>query len=40
MPKIIVSGGTITFEELQNGTNDMLMKLGRFIPLYGTFLLT
>ena len=31
MPKIIAFGVTITFEELQNGTNDMLMKLGKFM---------
>ena len=31
MPKIIASGITITFEELQNGTNGMLMKLDRFM---------
>ena len=32
--------GTITFEELQNGTNGMLMKLGRFMLFYDTFLIT
>ena len=39
MPKIIASGGTISFEELQNGRNGMLMKLGRFMSLYDIFLL-
>ena len=32
--------GAITFEELQNGSNGMLMKLGRFMSFYNTFLLT
>ena len=32
--------GTITFVELQNATNGMLMKLGWFMSFYGTFLLT
>ena len=40
MLNIIASGGTITFEELQNGTKVMLMKLGRFMSLYDAFLLT
>ena len=40
MPKIIASGGTITFEELLNGTNVMLMKLDRLMSLYDAFLLT
>ena len=31
MPKIIASGVTITFEELSNGINGMLMKHGRFM---------
>ena len=32
--------GKITFEELQNATNGMIMKLGRFTSFYDTFLLT
>ena len=32
--------GTITFEELQNGTHGMLMKLDKFMSVNDTFLLT
>ena len=39
MHKIIASGITITFEKLNNGTNGILMKLGRFMSLYNAFLL-
>ena len=39
MPKIIASGVTVTFGELQNGTDGMLMKRGWFMSLYDVFLL-